>query len=599
MAFLFGTDTRAGVPVAYSFEVGGSHVTWGSNRLTGMTGGDLRTAPFDTVFEASDLDVSFSDTNGEIWGSLGHGTTNLGSSFSATVYIGGTMEFETFGPGEKRLAKSNSGNSATFLIHSGKIRNISRSNREVRISSKNLMAQIKDLVWRFPIGTSQFVATKVGDSYFVEGNPLSKLFNGSFAFSHNDKRDSFSVYCYVGSYLDGTPVPTIYPTPSGRGTLGLPPFDVAYYPGTQFYYDYDRYQFKGTRFGKVLVGGTIDTFEEAQYFGFENLFESEAAKTTLGISTYYVVDKTKLTFVGDQLDFNRGSGFVFQWPGFELQGNPATLWREILTGCCVLPLFGTSDIDSESFGTASNTAAFLGQESNVPAEGGAVLPFLKDLMDPVNGRMSISPSNKFRLHVPGPKLLNESLATIQPNEVISSGISVDEVSRFNRIVLDYSYSADTGSYSKRAETKGSGWAANEDYPKFIKSKWVINENEANMLAQRLFLRYNRAVPILDLETPLSRAGLDIGSLIAVNDDDCVIDSRIFEVSSSQRDFCEDRKIKFEMLDAESLYRQKGFAFWEDGTTGEIVSGTSTSGWGTNGTVNNINTEIFGTVFSWF
>jgi hypothetical protein len=93
----------------------------------------------------------------------------------------------------------------------------------------------------------------------------------------------------------------------------------------------------------------------------------------------------------------------------------------------------------------------------------------------------------------------------------------------------------------------------------------------------------------------------LGSIFSITDTDSGLSSKIVELTSYRKDFSEDRTIEFEGADGAVLYNRKGFGYWGPGTVlpGVPVSGTSTFGWGTNGTVNNINGTIFGSCFSWW
>lgn len=592
MPYLFNENTRAGVPIAYQFAYGGNSVDWGSTRLMSMGDVSVRAEPLDGKFSVSELKTTFADTDGSLWGSFGHGTTCLGSSWSATVYIGGTMEFSSYGAGETRLTRLNTQGAGTYVIHKGRITDIQRSRRTVTLTSRSLMAQVADLEWRFPVHEDPYIySNRYGSNFFFNTNLITTY--GTCFFNYEEDNKKFQAYVFVGSNIPGS-VDAAYPTPAGRGTMGRA--NDCLYPGTQFYLDFDRYFFEGTYLG--TYSGTINSLEDAWRYGFSTVEAAESAK----VSSVYPIGKTRLTLkVEGEPEFTKGSYFVYQQSALSLGESPAILWREMLTGCCVTPLFGSStDIDADSYGTAATITAFQYWERQIDPKGGKVLPYIKNLMEPLHALFSVNPQNKLRLHCYGPRNLNEVIGTIAGTEIIESDVSSSIEDKFNRFTLKYGYEFTTGSYTKTLEKTGSGWSHSNDFPRAIESQWLHNENDAILIADRLLRRFYAGMPRLNLTVPLSKVNADIGSLYAVNDDDMGYSSRIFEVVETSKDFSQKRTVTLGMWDGDTLYRQRGFAKFEDANSlTEAVSGTSTSGWGTNGTVSNINQSFYGSQFVWF
>lgn len=606
MAFLFNEGSRGGVPLAFNFMVAGGTLNWGTNNLLGMGDVTCRAEPLNGQFSVSELRTSFSDTNGSIWGSLGHGTGALGSSWQATVYVGGNMQEAVYGPSATRLERLNAGGAGTYVIHTGRIVEISRRNRTVDIISRNAMGQIGDLEWQFPISDKQIADqqnpswnSRQGSNFFFNQNLISGYTSnfGSAYFNVSTDKTYFETYLFVGTASSGT-LQGVYPTPAGRGTLGtLPGFS---YPGTQFYYDYDRLLFKGTFL--ATFRGTISDEDQAHAYGYNNLQAANLAATnTVGGGSEWCIMRSRLTLDSNEaVSFPKGSGFFLQQAGIFIEATPAIIWKELITGCCVTPLFGSETIDGGAYAQAKTNTAFQSYSQRIHPKGGKVAPYLKDLLNPLRALWSVSSSNTFRLYTFGPKTFADILGTIGMNEVMSSEVSSSIDNKFNRISLQYGYVFDTGSFNTKIEVKSVDWGSTNDYPLAIQSQWINNPNDADITLRRIIRRFSRGVPKLNVTVPLSRLGADVGSLYAVVDNDLYTAAKAFEVIGWNKAYADSRTIRLEMWDGEALYAQKGYAKWEHGTLlTEVVSGTSLSGWGTMGTVNNINLAFYGSVFSWF
>lgn len=586
MPFVFNENTRAGAPIAYTFSYGGAEKSWGS-KLMDMSDVSVKAEPLDGKFSVSELRVTLSDTDGSIWGSLGNGTTCLGSSWSATVFIGGTMSEQAYGLNGTRLYRANTGASGTYVVHSGRITDVSRKNRAVTVVSKNAMAQVADLEWRFPVRTDQYIPSyQIGSNFF-----FSSLEDRTNFFDFSDDRSGYSVYAYIGTEVSS--IEGAYGTMAeGRGSLGQVSPNI--FPGTQFYFNYTRYLFKGSNLGTYT--GSIRDNEAAQRFGYFSQGDAEAAK----VGGTYQINKSRLTLENESANFVNGSFFNFQQAYLDFESTPATLWREMLTGCCVNPLFATSTIEPDTFATSVRNTAFQTYGQRVDPKGGKVLPYLKNMIEPLRALFSLDSQNKFRFHTYGPRTYVDVIGTIGGSEIIDSSMSSSEEDKFNRIVLKYSFGFENGSFNKVVELKATTWSNSNDYPLEMECKWITQENDAIITAQRLVSRFKDGVPRITLDVPLTRLGADIGSLYAINDDDAALSSRVFEIVGWRKSFVDERLVRLEAWDGDKLYKQKGFAKWEDATSlTAVVSGTSTSGWGTSGTVNNINTSFFGSYFSWF
>lgn len=593
MPFLINEGSRTGVPIVYTFNFGASNVTWGSSKLVSMGAVTMQSEPLDGMFAVSEQQTSFSDTDGAIWGSLGHGTGCLGSSWSATVFIGGTSDYKNYGPGELALTGSNTGNSGTYVIHSGRIARVNRSKRITTILSQNRLAEVNNLEWRFPItaGLGYAYHPKVyGTNLFYPNNLVTDYESDNTSqimFNFDETRTQFSAYCYYGST-------TSYTVPdTARGTMGR--LTNTYFLGEGFYQVTPRYLFKGSYLGTYL--GTIQSLAEANYYGFPTLALADTNKAAYG--TRYVITQTRL-ICGTAADFsNAASNFLYGQCKLTLGSTPADLWKEMLTGACVTPLFPPSCIDTNSFATAVSNCLYSYNEQVIDPKGGKVLPYLKNLLEPLKANWSLTPSNNFKLYIYGPKY-GVGAATLGSSEIIESQVQIDTAHKFNRVVLNYNYNFNTGSFNSKYEQKSSDWGSQSDFLLNIESKWLQNPNEVTTAVSRIINRYSKGIPVLTVKLPLSRLSAETGDLYYVQDDDCygTNTSKLFEVIGWSHEFSGDRSVSLDMWDAQGLYGY-GYAKWQGSNSlTNVVDNNSTSGWGTNGTVTNIN-PAYGSNFAWF
>lgn len=604
-----GTDnTRSGVPIKYRFSLAGTTFEdYGfTDTLYSMSDVSCTSEPIDGKFNVSELSVTFIDIGGSLWNEMGRGTANLNASFSATALIGGTMDYVAYQPSDMlRIQNIDDTFVQNYSIHSGNVFEVSRRGRLTTLVSKSKMRRVAELEWQFPVGSLSLSSySTLGTCIFFSEN-LTKT--NKAALSKLTPEADFEAYLYIGGA--GAYQPYVYATTAGRGTLGLNGSNGFIYPGTQFYFDYKRYQFKGSYLG-TYTGSLVDSFtttseetekeEKAKFYGFANADLARAAVIADSLGTRTVINKTRLSPIGSNPSYNNTDKYVFQQGELTLNETPARLWYELLTGNCVTPYFSGTDIDSASYGSALRISAYQNYKTTIDPKGGKVLPFLKSLLEPLQARFSVSQANTLRTHFFGPRNFSEASGTIAEAEVLDSSISSNLDDKLNRVTLNYAYDYASGSYARRTEVRGTNWNFAEDYPMEIDSPWIFGDNDANITVKRLLNRYSNGVPRLELETPLSQAGLDVGSLVAVNDRDLGYTDKAFEVIGWSKDFAQDRKVTLKLIDANALYSQRGYARFEDATSlTATVTGTSTSGWGTNGTVANINGTIYGQRFVWF
>lgn len=590
-------SSRGYVPIKYNFSYGDTLVDWGTKYLLSVSDVSCQSEPLDGKFTVSEMQVTFSDTNGSIWGSLGHGTACFGSSWTATAIIGGEMTPQTRGPnGAYRWVDPAGAGGYSRVLFSGRITDVRRVNRTVKISAKNVMSQVEDLEWEFPVKSTglaePFYFNRIGSHFFWAVSNLGTDSNYNPAFYNlNLNRDEWEFHAWLGPAND---LAANYPTPVGRGTMGATTNFI--YRGGSFRQEYERVHFKGTYLGTYI--GTIyaDETDKANSLGYSSTGAAEAAKVS---GSLYPIGTTRVTCEGHTGDFQYGSRLVLEQAGITLGSTPAYLWYELLTGCCVTPLFATTLIDADTFATAARNVTFRSNSQRIPPKGGKVLPYIKDLLAPLQAQWAVSVQNKFKLFTYGPKILSDVVGTIEGSHIIESEVSASSDDVVNRVTLTYGYDYESGTYTKKVEKKGEGWGSSYDYPLILESKWISNTNEAVITVDKILKRNYKGIPRLQLKVPLEYMTGDIGSIYQVRDTDCLTGSKAYEVSAWRHNLNNERSVDLSMLDAYSFYK-RGYAKWEgDGLLNKAVDSTSTSGWGTLGTTLGINETNYGTMFVWF
>lgn len=593
MSYILGTDNSNGVPTSIEFTFDGTAVSWGGDNLYSMAPLVNRSETVDGDYELSELDIELIDTNGSIWTALGNGTSAFYKSLCATVYVGGHFNLYPYGPvGASRLRKDSNASSATYVMHTGQIVEVGKYNRLVHIKSQNNLKALEDMEWRFPYSEGVIPnPSKLGTFMFFPTNFGTRYPNS--VFDVNAEGNEFSVYAAVSPTATTTTEDGLaywYPTIPNRGTLGLLPLYV--YPGTQFYTDYSRVEFVGS-FLDIFVG-TIENDAQAWTYGFASRDAADAAK----VAGNYPIYKTRLSIPDGTL--STGSLLYLQ-QNLTLTETPANLFRELVTGHCVTPYFGTSDIEQSSFGSSQRVTVYQTFSQKIDPKGGKVGPYIKDLIGATYGNFSVDVNNKFVYRAYGPRNLNANIGTLDSSSIVESSFTSRKDDAKNRIVLKYAWSYEADKYNKTIEVKGDNWSGTTDNPLVIESKWMQNDNEANVFAKRLLNRFKNTAPKIDLTVSMKHVGVDLGSLFNVIDADSGLNNKTVEIVSYEKDFVEERKVNFHCIDGEAVYSRKGYGQWMSGTVqpSGMVSGTSTWGWGTSGTMAGINTSLYGTMFVWW
>lgn len=604
MGLTYGTSNKNGQPLFFKFLYGGTEIAWQQPYKINNFSNSGESV--DGKYRISDMDVSFVDINGSYFATqFGKGTTGFGSSLQVVAYLGGTMEYQSSDANNISWKRLGTAGAYVATIHTGKVYGVSYSNRILRIKSKTALALTSDLKWQFPITSSgQKYSDQVVDgnlyqlgSFFFYPGPLQNTFLGSTAFyDFSETRGKWKCNAYVlGTWYNdgaGAGIGGEYPAMGGRGTVDV---DSNYIwcgtdaGGTNFYDNYDYVKFEGTYFG--AYAGTINTEEEAHEFGYLNLDAADADR----VSGSYLINRTRFRSTGS---FS-GNVLHFLAPIF-IDGNPKECMEMIMTGAMVSPFFTSSDLDSTTFSASGTNTAFSYFSKKIDFDEKNVLDSMKDIIQSTQALFSVNTSNKFEFVTYGPRNLTQTIPSLGTSDLIDTSFDNLEEDYFNRIIVKYGYDAIEDQFTRRYEARSSGWSRQTDRPKTLECKWISNPNEAEVLGQRIAMRFVNTLPHVGFRTNLNQIGRQIGTLVTITDPNSQLLNKVIQVVGFTKDF-QNKTIEFDALDAEALYWRKGFAFW--GTTGTLpgdaVSNASVSGWGTLGTVNNINETLYGSQFSWW
>lgn len=593
----FGTGVSNNLPVTYRFRFGGTDINWGQPYRINTFQNNAES--IDGDYRISDLDVQFVDLRGSYFSTqFGNGTKAFGSSLEVIAYLGGTMGYRGTGFATMFSFLGTAG-AYVATIHTGKVYGISFADQTLRLRSRNAMALLSDMKFQYPVdnlglwhvNSSEFV---YGSFYFSTTDLRNHFYYGSALYGFEDARSKWQVHAYILATNYDAGLLGNFPAMAGRGTLSnlnsqycFPGTDAS---GVNFYSFYDPIKLEGTFIGSFV--GTITNDFEAREFGYLNVSVAEATKFNGSI---YNVQKSRHTAPGTDL-----GPYVYFSPYLKLDGNPRTIYEYLMTGAMVTPFFSSNELDTSSLNESGTITAYSSYSRYIGIENDKVLDAIKSLFESTQSLFSVNTANKFEWRAYGPKNLTTTIPSIGTNDVISSSFENNEDDFYNRFIIKYKFDYLSNKYLAKTETKLLTWDKSYDRPLTIEAGWLQSQNEAGILGQRLSARYINTVPRVKFTTNLNSLGYEIGTLLKITDPNSGLLNKTVQLVGFEKNF-EDREIDFMALDAETIYLRKGYAFWMGGVSlpGAVVSGTSTSGWGTNGTVNNINGSLYGSQFSWW
>lgn len=582
----FGSATPGGVPVQYTISYDGTTRDWGSSRLFSLGEYSINANSLDNTYQLSGLSCQLIDTDGAVWSALGSGTNCLRKPFTLVAHVGGTTTNTTAFDGVRVPYTFGTQGAFTATVFTGRLAEVSRSKRVVKMRGESALRQLSDMKWQPPVNKNPLGFTRYGSFYFhntIEPEGLNR-------FNLSGDGQEFECVAYdTGSFFSGE-IQTIYLPLTSRtvGTDWFGTFNVI--PGTQFYFDHPRVAFKGTYLGTYF--GTVTSLEFARALGYPSQTAAEADIVRSSQGTYYPRDLYRLT--------HKGTTTVGTWMYFEgtfrLQGGPGTLFEWLTTSRIVEPFFGGTDINSNVLSFTNQVVpTYYFDRTFLPGESD---PFeaLKDLFQSTQALFSLNGNNQFEFRAYGPVDLSATPGTILQADLTDSSITNSAEDYVNRVVFRYDYNLEDDKFYKDLELKGSTWTRETDTPKEIESKWVHNSVEAEGIAAKVLSRYQFTRPKVNLSGPLKLLEYGVGTVLSINDPDSFGTGKLAVLTGVAYDF-DNFQVTLEAEDGDALYRQRGYARFD--SIGGTVTGTSKSGFSASGTVHNINTVKYGSVFRWF
>ena len=629
---IFGTDNSVGLPLAYQYSFNGTVPTWGSitrrnNRIVSISPLNNSAESVDGAYQISDLEVSFADPDGSVWNTLGAGTDCLNKDIQFRCYFGGTAEFVPHVPGEYKLLPIENlipTTAQNFALHTGKVTKVSKSERLVTIVSKSRMKLLGDLTWNYPYAGTGMGFSKLGSFYFISGDPFTNGDNGTYKsakFNLGNSDDPFDVIARVATTAMNFGDLTAYFT-TNRPNETFNPAGGFYYYGSQFAWDFPKVALSATYLTRF--DGTVGNFAnyasptgtevddaniKARELGYVDYVTANAAKVTNGAATFIPVYRTRLEVKSGSLV---GSTFIFQQGQMEINGNPATIYREMLAGAYVWPYFGTTDIDTDTFNDFQKAVTFMDFKCKLDPTETNVIDTFKNFIQSTFSSFAISESDKFLIIPYAPRNLIQSAPDLQPKDIIKSDAESNIEDLKNRVEINYAFDPTSGSYLLTQGTRNSSWTHDNDLLLNIQSKFIFNYNEAYTLMLRQIKRYAHGLNKYTFTLPLNRLGVKLGSIYTVTDTDTGLATKAVQIMNYQKDLDKGNTVQVMTYDAESLYQRKGFFYWGHGTNQPpgTGAGTDTFIWGTAyppnvqshlppGTAHGINETLFGSYFSWW
>ena len=583
----FGSATPSGVPIQFTISYDGTVRDWGSSRLMSLSNFSNESDSVENSYRLNSLGCQLIDTDGVVWGALGGGTSCLRKGITVVAHVGGTTTNTTAFDGVRVPYTFGTQGAYTATVFTGKITSVSRSNRVVKLQGENLLRQLSKMKWLPPVTDDGWAFTRIGSFLFIDQASISgELFN---KFNVSAEGDGWDCVGYDTSGLAGNAADT-YPGDTSRvvGTDWFASHNQIL--GTQFYLNYPRVKFKGSTLG--TYDGTITDTVRANSLGFWNLGDAEAAIVRSSQGTYYPINKYRLTCAGTALI---GTSFNFEGT-FRLGGNPGTIYEWLAASRIVEPFFSGTDINSAvlDFSKQVLPSSYV-ERTFLPDDD---LPFeaMKDLFQSTQTLFNVNNSNLMEFRVYGPVDLTSTPDELAAGEVVDADVSNQVYDYTNRVVYRYDYDHESDTFAKELEIKSSNWSRPTDEVREVESKWVHSHVEAKIFSDRLMARFLNSRPKIQLTTSLKNLKYNIGTVLTLNDADSFGTGKLAVVTGQSLDFGENT-LTLTAEDGDALYRQRGYARFD--SIGGTVTGTSKSGFATGGTVLNINTTRYGSVFRWF
>ena len=549
---ILGSTNKQGVSVEYNITFDGTAKNWGTKYMPRVTSSGYEAESRDSKLNVPTFKASLYDPDGSLWTELGDGTTAFNKSFVVGVDVGGTYDWVEETSGTQFKKTSNTG-ADSFTLHTGKVTRLSKKNRVVSIESRNSMNLIKELSHQLPIGTQPLVASSSSGTRTILTTAIPEE-----AINENNK---------LVAYLNiGTETLSSY---SGTGLWNSSDVLLGTSPGYEFLDTNWRNTHSLVRFGAMNVAnvGTLIWPDDA---------ESD-------ITHFYPVQKD-----------------------FQIAGDPTNILRHFVTGVNVSDFFlDPQDLGTDSFSDSAKNYAFNYFSHTFSAyeyENKKCFPEIQDIIKITSSLFFIDEDNKINLVTYGPRNLQATVDTLTGTDITEMQVFNEIEDSYNKVTLNYGYNLEDDKYTKSTSSQTSDWSGGDNRELIIETKWMSSKVEANVSLGRLFNRYKNTTPRIEFDTTLSQLGRGIGSLIKVTDSDSGLNEKLIQINAYNAHVIDDKRVHFKGLDGDSLWKQSGYAFWEDeGTVTNTVGTDNTSGWATSptGTVNGINEDLYGTAFVWW
>lgn len=582
----FGSASTGGAPIQFTISYDGTTKDWGSSRLFSLGEYSINANSIDNTYQLSGLSCELIDTDGVVWAAMGNGTSCLRKTMSLVAHVGGTTSTIAGFDGVRLPYTFGTQGAYTATIFTGRLTDVSRSKRVVKLRGESALRQLNDMKWQPPVNDQGWEFTNIG-SFFFMTTSIPEAMN---RFNLSDDGQEFECIGYDTGTLFGGNLTASYAPLTGRAvdTSWYSAYNVV--PGTQFYFDFPRVHFKGSLLGTYF--GTVTTPEFAQALGYTSQAAAEADVVRSSAGTYYPRNRYRLTHKGTTT-----VGTIMYFEGtFRLQGGPGTLFTWLTTSRIVEPFFSGTDINSAVTAFTNQVVpTYYFDRTFLPDED---TPFgaLKDLFQSTQALFSLNGNNQFEFRAFGPVDLSQSPGTVLQADMLDSTISNSSQDFVNRLVFRYDYNLEDDQYYKNLELRGSTWTRETDTSKTVETKWVHSTIEAEGIAGKILSRFQNSRPKIELTAPMKLLEYGIGTVLSINDPDSFGTAKLAVVTGVSYDF-DNYQVTIESEDGDALYRQRGYARFD--SVGGTVTGTSKSGFSASGTVHNINGTLYGSVFRWF
>jgi len=597
-------DNEQGIHVSHKIAYDGVNTDWDTSALD-ISSISNEASTFDQQRRVSDVTIRMSDIDGSIWNVLGDGTTAFGKGISVITTIGGQYDTTTFGQVEGYGFTGTTGGTQ-FTTHIGSVVEVSKSGRAVMIRSKNNMERLNELTFKWPVelsASSTVITPDLGTAYedygfdavMTKTEWLSIM--DECGWDVDDNKLGCTFIAYGANIADSEP----------EDATGLYSGTVITYPDKYkvmtdaWYRDNTPLKMKGTFLGTFQ--GTIRTEEDARRYGFTSLAEAFEAEVEEASGMRYPIGKLRFQYPnGTTLAFNR----LKQASKLTLSSDYTSVLSHLIAGRFIYRKFATTDLDSTTWGQSTKISAFNTFTGTILPKDDGVIEHIDDIVRTTSAMFSVNSNNKFEYLAYGPVEIIGALGTILNKDVIESSYTNRKEDAYNAFEIHYKYDSDKEAYGSYVRGTLSSWSIDEERLLKIESKWMVNDNEVEIFLSQVRSKYLTTAPVAFITTPLNKAGIEVADLVSVTDIDSGINEKILQVRKYTKDFPNSKTVEFEMLDGNSVYAGRGWAFWgTEITAGGLIEPTavttsSTSGFA-NGSdeVDNINETYYGTAYKWW